>query len=256
VSDPVTIPPWQPPVTPANGLAGQDSLRKITATTAAISTVLPIAYGEVQLGGKIFAATYVNSTWYIGAAFCLGEIDSFQNLYLNDVSVSPTPPAGVTVTYYLGTTGQTANATLAGVLSGYADTLVFSTPRGSVGVAYVVITYSDSAYSGFPKIVARIRGRKVFAKAGNLSPYSEDFTGGSGYQDVNATRSANVVAAPDGATTADKIDETAINANHYVQTPQISGLPDYDVCTFSVFVKAAQRTFVRVGIVKIGRAHV
>lgn len=248
MSDPVTIPPWQPPVTPANGLAGQDSLRKITATTAAISTVLPLAYGEVQIGGRIFAATYVNSTWYLGAAFCLGEIDSYQNLYLNDVSVYPTPPANVTVTYYTGTTSQTANATLAGVLSGYADTLVFNTPRGSVGVAYVVITYTDAAYSGFPKIVARIRGRKVFSKAGNLNANSEDITA-AGYADSATTRTANVIAAPDGTTTADKINETATTSTHFINAPAITGLPDYDVCTFSVFVKAAERTFVRVTLI-------
>lgn len=244
-----TIPPWIPPVTPADGLAGQEDVRKITATTAAISSVLPLAYGEVQIGGKIFAATYANSTWYIGAAFCLGEIDSYQNLYLNDVSVYPTPPSGVTVTYYTGTTSQTANSTLASVLSGYTDTLVVSTPRGNVGVAYVVITYSDSAYSGFPRIVARIRGRKVYAKAGNLLTFSEDLTG-TGWADSNTARTANVVTAPDQTTTADKLDETAVNANHFCATPIVASgaVADYDVCTFSVYVKAAERTFVRVGL--------
>ena len=242
-----TIPPWVPPVTPVDGLAGQEDLRRITATTAAISTVVPVVYGEVQIGGRVFAATYANSTWYIGALFCLGEIDSFVNLYLNDAA----PPTGCTVTYYTGTISQTADATLASVLSGYTDTLVFDTPRGKVGVAYVVITYSDAVFSGFPKIVARIRGRKVYAKAGNLIAFSEDITGtGWSAGNVDTGRTANAAVAPDGATTADKITEATTTAtNHFVNAPTVADIPDYAPCTFSVFCKAAERTVVRVNMV-------
>lgn len=60
------------------------------------------------------------------------------------------------------------------------------------------------------------------------------------------TVSANQIAAPDGATTADKIaeDNTAANSHVLVQSVTLSGATVY---TFSTFAKAAERTWMRLG---------
>lgn len=244
-----TIPPWRPPVAPGGTLNNQRNLKQQLETVAAASTPIPIVYGECMIGGRIFAATYTGGTWYIGALFCVGEIDSYVNLYMNDAA----PVSGVTVTYYVGTTAQTADATLAAAISGYTDTLVVSTPQGSVGVAYVVITYNDSHYSGLPSIKARIKGRKVFGVSANLIANSEDITGTGWAITTDTGRTANAATAPDGNVTADKLTEsTTTSAAHYANTPTISSLSDYAPVVFSVYLKAAERTFARViGVTKV-----
>jgi hypothetical protein len=243
----VTIPPWRPPVTPGATLNGQRGLKEQLETVAAASTAIPIVYGECMIGGRIFAATYTGGVWYVGAMFCVGEIDSYVNLYLNDAA----PVTGVTVTYYRGTTSQTADATLAAAISGYTDTLIVSTPQGSVGVAYVVITYTDALYSGLPSIKARIKGRKVYNTSGNLIANSEDITGaGWALVNVDTGRTANAATAPDGTVTADKLTEATTTSNsHQINAPIVSAVEDYQPLTFSAFVKAAERTFVRLVII-------
>ncbi len=244
----VTIPPWVPPVTPGGTLNGQPLLKTQLETIAAASTAIPIVYGECMVGGRVFAATYTGGTWYVGALFCVGEIDSYVNLYLNDAA----PVSGVTVTYYIGTTAQTADATLAAQIAGYTDTLVVSTAQGSVGIAYVVLAYSDAHYSGFPSIKARIKGRKVYATSANLSTNSEDITAAAwALANVDTGRTANATTAPDGNLTADKLTEATTTSNtHTISGPVISAsLADYQTCTWSVYVKASERTFIRLAMV-------
>lgn len=248
---PITIPPYVPPVTGAGTLNGQREVAAQVRTIAAASTTIPVVYGEAQVGGRVFACTYTGGFWYVGALFCLGEIDSFTALYLDGVDVKPSTPAGMTITYYTGTTSQTADATLASAISGYTNTLIYSTAAGSVGVAYVVLKYTDAHYAGFPSIKAKIKGRKVLPISANLSTWSEDITNAAwALANADTGRTANVVAAPDAAVTADKLTEATVTANsHTISSPVIAGLSDYQQCTFSVFLKAADRTYARLAVV-------
>lgn len=242
----VTIPPYIPPVPGSGTLNGQKPVEAQTRTIAAASTTIPVAYGEVQVGGRIFAATYTGGFWYVGALFCLGEIDSFTSLFLNGVDVKPSTPAGMSINYYTGTTAQTADALLASAISGYADTLVISTASGSVGVAYVVLKYSEAHYAGLPTITARIKGRKVYGTSGNLIANSEDITG-TGWVLGNADtgRTADATAAPDLSTTADKLTEATVTSiSHFISAPSVTLDPNV-IATFSVFLKSSERTFGR-----------
>lgn len=253
----LTIPPYVPPVPGAGTLNGQRPVEAQTRTIAAASTTIPVAYGEVQVGGRVFACTFTGGYWYVGALFCVGEIDSFTSLFLNGVDVKPSTPAGMSINYYTGTTSQTADALLASAISGYTDTLVISTASGSVGVAYVVLKYSESHYAGLPTITARIKGRKVYPVSGNLIANSEDITGtGWAVGNVDTSRAVDVagITAPDGTTSADKIQEATTTSNsHFVATPQVSGIADNAVMTFSAFCKAAERTFARlIFVIKSG----
>mgnify|MGYP003376437429 FL=1 len=102
-------------------------------------------------------------------AFCLGEIDSYVELLINgEAIVGPTwdlttaQLESVSVNYYTGTTSQTADPLLAAAITGYADTLVHSTPLGNVGIAYVVVQYRNCHYSNWPTFVAELKGKKVY----------------------------------------------------------------------------------------------
>lgn len=243
----LTIPPYIPPVTGAGTLNGQREISRQVKTIAAAGTTIPIVYGEAQIGGRIFAATFTGGFWYVGAVFCVGEIDSFTSLYLNGVDVKPATPAGMTITYYTGTTAQTADATLASAISGYTDTLVVTNGGGSVGLAYVVLKYNESHYSGFPTIMAKIKGRKIHNVSANLIANSEDISSaGWALGNADSGSSLNATAAPDGTTTADKLTEATVTANqHFVSTPTIT-TDTNAVFTFSVFLKSSDRTFGRI----------
>jgi hypothetical protein len=69
----------------------------------------------------------------------------------------------------------------------------------------------------------------------------------AGWTKSNVTITANNIVAPDGTLTADKlVENTATNVTHFAlqQSSVTSGIS----YTFSVFIKAAERTFVQVGL--------
>ena len=156
------------PVVSAATLNSQSRLREIRATVAADGSPIPLAYGQCQIGGRVFALDVTGSTWTVGVAFCLGEIDGYVRLLINGA----VPVSGVLVDYYTGTTAQTVNSKLAAKISGYADTLVASTPNGSIGVAYCVVQYTSTHYDNWPTFVAELRGKKVYNPATATTIYS------------------------------------------------------------------------------------
>jgi hypothetical protein len=85
------------------------------------------------------------------------------------------------------------------------------------------------------------KGLLVEPAGTNLMLRSEELNNASWSVVFNASVSANATTAPDGTTTADKIVESATNAQHYIgQTPtSTSGT----VHTISIFAKASERTF-------------
>lgn len=166
VTGPDTIPGWVPPLAPA----GQLQDRRITQTIAADSTAIPVAYGQVQIAGRVFAAHFdeATSTWTVGALFCVGEVGSVSVLLNGE-----TPPDGVTVNTYTGTTSQTADALLFTAIPGYSDSLVYSHPSGALGICYAVIQYKNSVYPAFPQILGQIEGRKVYNPATETTAYTQ-----------------------------------------------------------------------------------
>lgn len=82
-------------------------------------------------------------------------------------------------------------------------------------------------------------GLEVEEQRTNLQTYSEDF-GNASWLKVNATIEANVIVAPDGILTGDKLVESATSGEHkvYQNITTIAG-----VYTYSVFAKAGGRDY-------------
>lgn len=145
----------RPPST--STLNRQTPLSDILKNDTAEGKPIPLVYGEAKVGGMPFAIDYDSGTWTVGYALCYGEIEDIVSVTLNGAAAV----SGVTIDEYLGTTSQTANSKLSTAISGYSDTLVISDPAGDIGVAYIVVQYTDSHYDSWPQVIARVKGKKV-----------------------------------------------------------------------------------------------
>lgn len=159
------------PATTINRMAPTPSER--TIPVAADGEPIPIAYGRVNLPGKLFAQGMIGTDLVLGYALCVGEIDAIEMVQINDIDASTI--SGVTVTTYLGTSTQTADATLASAIPAYNDSMRFDVGHGWRGIAYVVLKItSTAAVGGWPRVRATIRGRKVHDPRTGLIAYSDN----------------------------------------------------------------------------------
>jgi hypothetical protein len=107
-------------------------------------------------------------------AFAGHEVDSYQEIYLNDEVVtldvngnvtSPSRYNGfVRIKQYYGTTAQTADANLISETSALTDGRWTSAHRLQ-GIAYLYVRFkynADAFPNGIPAVSATIRGKKVF----------------------------------------------------------------------------------------------
>ena len=102
-------------------------------------------------------------------------------------------------------------------------------------------TNAAGVMSNFASGVPRIGdvGLLVEPGATNILTYSQQMDNAA-WTKTNATISANATTAPDGTTTADKLEEDSVNTTHYTsQIPSASGGATYIV---SVYAKAAERS--------------
>jgi hypothetical protein len=120
-------------------------------TIAAQNAPLRICYGPNRLGAQIANMLAYNGAWVVQAIWCEGEIAAIDAVHFNDETV----PAGVTVTHYLGTTGQTVDATLVAAFAAAGITYTDALP----GIAYSVFTIPAGTDTGMPQIAATLRGR-------------------------------------------------------------------------------------------------
>lgn len=78
----------------------------------------------------------------------------------------------------------------------------------------------------------------------NLLTYSEQFDNAA-WNKTRSSITANSIAAPDGTLTADKFVENTDNDIHYIRISTTNGNATY---TFAIYVKAAERTNVRIDL--------
>ena len=154
--------PWATtPVTPRDTLnasaakTAQDSQLSVAAENAA----LRIVYGQVRLGPQIACVLGYGGMLVILAVWCQGEVDGVVDLQMDDKAL----PGGVTATHYVGTTGQTVNATLVSAFAAQSPAQTYT--DALPGICYSVVLVPPGASSGFPRLAATIKGRKVWTGA-------------------------------------------------------------------------------------------
>ncbi len=135
---------------------------------------LPIIYGERRLGGvRVFVGVSGSENEYlhIALALCEGEIDSINDVYINDIISTDAKYSGlVTLSKYSGTDGQAADSDL---VSNFTD---WTSNHKLSGVAYIhaKIKWDNEAFSGFPQITCDIKGRKILDPRDSTTAWSDN----------------------------------------------------------------------------------
>jgi hypothetical protein len=136
-----------------------------------------IIYGEVRVGGvRVYDASTGSNNEFLHRilAFAGHEVDSYQEIYLNDEVVTLDGSGNVTspsryngyvrIKRYFGTTAQTADADLISETSALTEGRWTSAHRLQ-GIAYLYVRFkynADAFPNGIPAVSATIRGKKVF----------------------------------------------------------------------------------------------
>jgi len=148
-----------------------------------------IVYGEARVGGvRVYDASTGGNNEFLHRilAFAGHEIDSYQEIYLNDEVVtldgsgnvtSPSQYDGfVRIKTYLGTTTQTADPDLVSESSGLTDG-AWTTDHRLQGIAYVYVRFkydADAFPNGVPALSVKIRGKKVFDPRTSTTSWSNN----------------------------------------------------------------------------------
>ena len=149
-----------------------------------------VIYGEARVGGaRVYDSATGDTNQYLHRvlAFAGHEVDSYQEIYLNDevVTVDPitflvTAPeqyAGkVRIKQYLGTTAQAADPDLISDTASLTDGKWTADHKLS-GIAYLYVRFEYDANAfpnGVPSVSAKIRGKKVFNPVTSTTAWSDN----------------------------------------------------------------------------------
>ena len=155
----------------------QNEIRDLTLTLSARGALLPVLYGRRDVPGLMMTTPVVMSpsgNLLVAFAWCFGEVDAIEAVYINDTLVTNSGGGDTfTITNYLGTPTQAVDPLLQLNIAGYNDRVRVAIPGGGfIGVAYSVIRIPAGKISGFPRVRAVIRGRKVYDPRTGLTAYS------------------------------------------------------------------------------------
>jgi hypothetical protein len=170
-----------------SGLRPIPSFKATNANAQPVNVVspiasLPVVYGEARIGVRLVDLRQdTDASLFVVAALCHGSadgtgIEAVREIYFNDqlavnaAGVVQAPFVGsLTVTTYLGSSTQTADATL---VSRFPS--AWGVAARGRGVAYLVLrlVYNPTVYpSGLPTITATVRGVRLFDPRTGTSSY-------------------------------------------------------------------------------------
>ena len=163
LSSPPILPDWVPPNQNNNPSAGDindvsSTLSERILTVSPWGRYVPIIFGEDKIGGIITLVQVKDGFLYLRLVWCIGEIEEIVSVTLEDGTI----PTGIVFTHYTGTASQTADATLAKVVAGYADTLK-NIGADAYNLAYTVVKVPVASLASFPRFIARIKGLKMLS---------------------------------------------------------------------------------------------
>jgi len=125
--------------------------------------------------------------------------------------------------------------------TGRASTATFYNSSGIIQTAAAGVARS-AAFFPDSNGVFRPAGLLLEAAGTNLVTYSEQFDNAA-WTKSGATVTANVTTSPDGTTTADKLVENSANSGHFITQNFGNGLNPGTIYSYTVFVKASERTY-------------
>jgi len=177
-----------------------------------------IIYGEVRVGGvRIYDASTGNKNEFLHRilAFAGHEVDSYQQIYLNDEVVTIDGTGNVTspavynnyvrIKQYYGTTTQIADPDLVAETNTLVDG-VWTSDHKLQGIAYLYVRFkynADVFPNGIPTVSAVIRGKKVYNPSTGLTAWSDN----------PALCLRDYISSDYGlAQTSDKIEDTLVTA--------------------------------------------
>lgn len=133
-------------------------------TVAAENAPLRILYGRVRIGAQIADLLSYAGQWLVIAIWGDGPIDAVESVTLGDAAL----PAGASVTHYLGSAGQAADATLIAAYAAAGVAYVDALP----GVAYSVFSFPADALGAGLSINAVVRGRRCYDPRTGTTDYT------------------------------------------------------------------------------------
>lgn len=169
------LPDYVPPYMPPKGSLSRPSAqsiretvatpRELSLTLAGYNEPIPLLYGEDRVAGKWLVRPYTSGgNMRFAMAWCWGEIEGVQSVYINGQLVNPAH-----MTHRTGTPGQGIDSMLSNDLSGFADRYA--------NCAYTVFNIPAGTYEGFPQthqIEAVVRGRLCYDPRASVTQWTEN----------------------------------------------------------------------------------
>lgn len=146
----------------------QPTPSEIQATVSASEKPIRVCYGLCRIGAEIIWIGKTSGKWVFHLRWCWGEINSIVKIQLGNEDI----PGSATITNYLGTTGQTADATLSALIGGYTDTLIATIGGSTKGIAYSVIEIPYDVMPDTLDFTCELEGLKVFDTRTSTTAYS------------------------------------------------------------------------------------
>ena len=137
------------------------------ATLAADNAPLRVLYGRVLVGAQVVQALAYQGKLVLVCRWGKAPIDAIEQVFIDDAAA----PASVTVRHYLG--GPHApDATLVAAWAAQSPPRTYAdAPQGT---AYSVLVIPPGLGYGFPRVSARIRGRKLYDDRTGLTVWSDN----------------------------------------------------------------------------------
>ena len=136
---------------------------------------LPVVYGLRKVGGtRVFMEVSGTDNEYLHVVIAMseGEINSFENVYLNDILSTDSRFSGLLNVYtHTGADNQTADSNLV------ADVPNWTSNHRLRGTAYVYVKLKfdvDAYPQGLPTITADVKGTKVYDPRSSTTAWSDN----------------------------------------------------------------------------------
>ena len=196
----------------------QDQARGIQQNISNPVQPIPVIYGKYRLAGsRVFAEVNGSSNEYLDQVivFCEGEIESIDDVYLDDIPATDARFSGLVSIYkHTGTDAQAADSVLV------ANTASWTANHKLSGIAYLYIRlrFDAEAFPKIPVVSADITGKRVTDVISSSYGYSNN-PANCIYDYLTNTRYGRSIPASE-------IDIASFQAAHSICAATVSNSPE------------------------------